>query len=179
MTKKSAKPKPQKAKAQKSKPKPLSKPKKIEKTTKTSSTKRLRNVSKQSTFRKKSGASRKDEKHVAHTIDLEVAKFISRLSKGREDTETLRFILNHKNNFQMSFAGINLGDHKEYAQALMEKYRTGEPLTKPEEKRARMQVKVLHKMRNVLPDGFKEASMKFYKTLRTKDGKTLIDKRIF
>lgn len=146
---------------------------------KKTSTSRLRSGSKQSNFRKKSKASKKDEKHVAHTVDLEVGKFISNISNGKEDTKKLKEVLNHKNNFQMSFAQTNLVTHKEQAKALMEKYKSGEHLTKKEEKRAKMQVTVLKKMKNVLPEGFKKGSIKFYKRLKTKDGKTLIDKRSF
>ncbi len=146
---------------------------------KQSSTSRLRNTSKQNSFRKKSGASKKDEKHVAHTLDLELAKFISSLSHGKEDTETLRNILNHKTNFQMSFAKTNLVDHKECAQGLMEKYKSGTPLSKREEKRARHQVKFIRTNKNLLPEGFVKGCIKFYKALKTKDDKTLIDLRKF
>lgn len=152
---------------------------KIKKQDKMSSTSRLRNTSKQSSFRKKSGASRKDEKHVAHTLDLELAKFISSLSHGKEDTETLREILNHKTNFQMSFAKTNLVDHKDCAQGLMEKYKSGIPLSKREEKRARHQVKFIKLNKKLWPEGFKNGCIKFYKELKTQDGKTLIDLRMF
>jgi hypothetical protein len=141
------------------------------------STSRLRNASKQTSFRKKSGASRKEEKHVAHTLDLELAKFISSLSRGKEDTESLREILNHKSNFQMSMAKTNLVDHRDCARELMEKYKSGIELTRKEERRARHQVKFIVLNKRLWPEGFKNGCVKFYKALKTKDNKTLIDIR--
>jgi hypothetical protein len=152
---------------------------KIKKSDKMSSTSRLRNTSKQSSFRKKSGATKKEEKHVAHTLDLELAKFISNLSHGKEDTDTLKVVLNHKSNFQMSMIKTNLVDHKECAQGLMEKYKSGVPLNTREEKRARHQVKFIKLNKKLWPEGFKNGCIKFYKELKTKDNKTLIDLRLF
>jgi hypothetical protein len=145
--------------------------------TKDSSTKRLRDSHKQSKTRKKSNAKNKKEKHVGHVLDLEVAKYISQKSKGKENTKKLKKALNDKSNLKMVDKNVNLVKHREIAISLKEKYESGKTLTKKEEDRAKSQVKVIQENQKILPKGFLEGSIGFYKKLKTKSGKTLIDKR--
>lgn len=153
--------------------------KKTTKKTKESGTKRLRNCNEQSKYRKKSKANAKYKKHVAHRLDLEVAVEISKRAKGPESTSKLKKILNHPDNFRMVNKETNLIEHKRIARAIIDKAASGHVLTKKEESRVKKQVKFLEQNKKLLPQGFINGAAKLYKSLETKSGKTLFDKRKF
>ena len=138
------------------------------------STKRLRDTSQQSKYRKNSASKLKPTKHVAHTLDLELAKHISKKSKGKENTKKLKLVLNHKSNFKMIDQKINLSQHKEIVKSLVYKSESGMELSRVEEAKAKAQVKFLDANKKILPKGFVNSSIKFYKKLKLKDGDKLI-----
>lgn len=146
---------------------------------KRSGTKRLRSQHKQSEYRESSKSENKAKQHVSHIVDLNLVSHISQQAKGREKTPALKKVFNSPDNFYMVHQKTNLIEHKGIAKALMEKAESKKKLTKKEEKRARMQVDVLHQNKELLPKGFLNAAQRFYKKLETGDGKTLFDKRKF
>lgn len=71
----------------------------------------------------------------------------------------------------------NRTEHRAIDHELKRKRKTSEPLLLSEEKRAKQQVKAYQSEQDKVPDGLYQGAKKFYKGLKTQDGKSLWDKR--
>jgi len=116
------------------------------------------------------------EKDCSHIYSLYLTTYIQNSVPGPKPIFQLSYAVNSSDNFRMVQPKTNRSKHKKIDKAIIEKFESGDILTLEEEKRARLQVKFLQG--NVdISDGHYKGAIKFYKGLKTKDGKTLWDLR--
>lgn len=134
-----------------------------------------RDTHSQAKYRKASRSKNKDSQHVSHTVSLEIANEIQSHAHG-PPSESLSGCLNNPSNFRMVDAHTNQVTHRRLDAGITEKAQTGEVLTQREQSRASQQATVLQTSKT-LPKGIKNSARKFFKSLKTRNKKTVWDGR--
>lgn len=139
-------------------------------------TKDLRDKYAQKRYRDASKSKYKEKKDVSHTLPLDHIKYFRDHTPGPKPNTTLKVVVNDSKNFRMVNSHTNRIVQKNIDRKIIAKAKTGDVLTLKEEKRVRSQVKYIQGNPDI-PKGIKNTAIKHYKKLKTKDRRTLYDKR--
>lgn len=136
----------------------------------------LRNKYAQAKYKKHSGSTQKDGKHAAHIVSLEIAaKIMLNPRPSDRVVSELKIFLNSSRNLRLVKGKTNLSKHQRIDLSLLKKSGNiyAKELTPEEEERAILQVNVLQKYQDCIPQRQYNKARKFYKGLKLSRGRTI------